>query len=132
MDVTGIFATAFRAQLDLRSGDLLYADAGHGLTLIVAPDGSYRQLRGKGLPLGVGGPGSWQTCATTLGLDEVLVSFTDGVLDLYDGTLKAFDDVADLVTRHPDPSAVAGAFRAIARTGGQDDDITVVAVRRVG
>ena len=131
LDVTGIFATAFRARLDLQSGELLYADAGHGLTLVVAPDGGYRQLRGKGLPLGLGGPGSWQTSTTTLETGDVLVSFTDGVLDLYDGTLRALDDVADLVARHPDPSLLAGAFRALATTNEQDDDITIVALRRV-
>ncbi|MET1064386.1 MAG: SpoIIE family protein phosphatase [Arthrobacter sp.] len=131
LDVTGIFATAFRARLDVRNGELLYADAGHGLTLVVAPDGSYRRLRGKGLPLGLGGRGSWQTSATTLDQGDVLVSFTDGVLDLYGGTLKALDDVAELVTRHPAPSALADAFRALAPTGEQDDDISVVALRRV-
>ncbi|MET1065101.1 MAG: PP2C family protein-serine/threonine phosphatase, partial [Arthrobacter sp.] len=131
LDVTGTFATAFRARLDIRSGQLLYADAGHGLTLVVAPDGSYRQLRSKGLPIGLGGPGCWQTSATTVGQGDVLVSFTDGVLDLYGGTLKALDDVAELVTRHPAPSELADAFRALATTGEQDDDITVVALRRV-
>ncbi|MDQ0849927.1 sigma-B regulation protein RsbU (phosphoserine phosphatase) [Arthrobacter sp. B3I9] len=131
LNVTGIFATAFQAQLDLQTGELLYADAGHGLTLVVAPDGSYRQLRAKGLPLGLGGPGSWQTGATTLNQGDVLVSFTDGVLDLYDGTLKALDEVAELVSRHPAPSALTSAFRALAQTGEQDDDITVVALRRV-
>ncbi|MET1089728.1 MAG: SpoIIE family protein phosphatase, partial [Arthrobacter sp.] len=129
LDVTGIFATAFRARLDVRTGELLYADAGHGLTLVVAPDGSYRQLRGKGLPLGLGGPGSWQTSATTLDRGAVLVSFTDGVLDLYDGTLKALDHVAELVARHRAPSELTGAFRALAATSKQDDDITVVVLR---
>jgi sigma-B regulation protein RsbU (phosphoserine phosphatase) len=131
LDVTGVFATAFRARLDVRTGHLLYADAGHGLTLVVAPDGSYRQLRGKGLPLGLGGPGSWQTSTTSLDQGDVLVSFTDGVLDLYGGTLEALDDVAELVTRHPAPSELADAFRALAPTGEQDDDITIVALRRV-
>jgi hypothetical protein len=131
LDVTGIFATAFQARLDLQTGELLYADAGHGLTLVVAPDGSYRQLRGNGLPLGLGGPGSWQTGATTLSQGDVLVSFTDGVLDLYGGTLGALDDVAELVAQHPVPSALTSAFRALAPTGEQDDDITVVALRRV-
>ncbi|MDQ0850611.1 serine phosphatase RsbU (regulator of sigma subunit) [Arthrobacter sp. B3I9] len=60
----------------------------------------------------------------------MLVSFTDGILDLYDGTLKALDDVADMVARHPAPSALAAASRALAPTGEQDDDITVVALRR--
>jgi sigma-B regulation protein RsbU (phosphoserine phosphatase) len=85
----------------------------------------------RGLPLGLGGPGSWQTNTATLDQGDVLVSFTDGVLDLYDGTLTALDDVAELVSRHPAPSALADAFRALAPTGEQDDDITIVALRRV-
>ncbi|GGI80474.1 hypothetical protein [Pseudarthrobacter scleromae] len=34
----------------MRTGGLLYADAGHGLALVVAPDGSYRPMQGKRLP----------------------------------------------------------------------------------
>jgi serine phosphatase RsbU (regulator of sigma subunit) len=131
LDVTGIFATAFRARVDLESGDLRYADAGHGLSLIVASDGSHRQLRGGGLPLGLGGPGSWQTETTSLHPGEILVSFTDGVLDLYGGTLDALADVAELVWLHPEPTGLIRAFSTLAPAGKREDDITVIALRRV-
>ena len=129
MDATGVFATAFRARLNLKTGELQYADAGHGLSLIVQTDGQYRQLHSPGLPLGLGGPGSWQTCTSTLHPGEMLVSFTDGVLDLYDGTLAALGKVAKLATQNPHPAALTDALRTLAPAKNRDDDITVIAIR---
>lgn len=131
LDATGVFATGFRCRLNLKTGELRYADAGHGLSLIVSPDGEYRQLRSPGLPLGLGGPGSWQANETKLQPGQVLVSFTDGVLDLYDGTLAALDEVAELVRQHPHPSTLIEALRRLAPVKKRDDDITVIALRRV-
>ena len=129
LEQTSTFATAFLATLDLATGELQYADAGHGLTMIVAPDGSYRRLPSGGLPLGIGEPGSWATSATALRPGETLVSFTDGVLDLYGGTLAALDEVAAVVTG-TDPSAVIKCLRALRARSGADDDLTAIVVRR--
>ncbi len=130
LDVTGIFATMFRARLDLASGHLAYADAGHGLTIIVKPDGSYRQLRAQGLPLGLGSAGCWETGTAALAPDEVLLSFTDGLLDLYCGTLNALADIAGLVRLHPGPAALMDALRSLLPEGSRSDDTTVIALRR--
>lgn len=129
LERTSTFATAFLATLDLATGQLLYADAGHGLTMIVSPDGSYRRLHGSGLPLGIGEPGSWTTSATALGPGDTLASFTDGVLDLYGGTLAALNELAHVITA-ADPSAVTEVLRTLQAGTGPADDLTAIIVRR--
>ncbi|MBT2551282.1 SpoIIE family protein phosphatase [Arthrobacter sp. ISL-65] len=83
LDVTGILATAIQATIHTGSGEITYADAGHGLSLIVDPDGNYTRLPAGGLPLGVGEPKSWPATPARLVPGHTLICFTDGLLDLY-------------------------------------------------
>ncbi|MET1089392.1 MAG: GAF domain-containing SpoIIE family protein phosphatase [Arthrobacter sp.] len=129
LDRTSTFATAFLATLETATGNLQYADAGHGLTMIVSPDGSHRRLHGNGLPLGFGEPGSWATSTTTLGPGDTLASFTDGVLDLYGGTLAALGELAAILT-DTDPSGVIQTLRSRHARAESDDDLTAILVRR--
>ncbi|BCW70956.1 GAF domain-containing SpoIIE family protein phosphatase [Arthrobacter sp. NicSoilB8] len=129
LDRTSTFATAFLGTLDTVTGQLQYADAGHGLTMIVSPDGSHRRLHGSGLPLGIGEPGSWTTCRTVMGPGDTLASFTDGVLDLYGGTLTALDKLADLI-RDTHPSDVTKALRDLHVRTALEDDLTAILLRR--
>jgi hypothetical protein len=129
LDRTSTFATAFLATLDTVTGQLRYADAGHGLTIIVSPDGSHRRLHSSGLPLGIGEPGSWTTSTTLLGPGDTLASFTDGVLDLHGGTLAALDELAEII-RNRHPSDVIETLRDLHAATEPDDDLTTVLVRR--
>ncbi|MET1063776.1 MAG: SpoIIE family protein phosphatase [Arthrobacter sp.] len=126
---TGTFATAFLARLDPVSGSVEYVDAGHGLTIIIARDGSYRRLHGYGLPIGIGEPGSWESQKASLEVGETLLTFTDGLLDLYDGTLAALDNIAALV-RSKSPGEAVAVLQTLVRNGKQDDDVTAVIVAR--
>ncbi|WP_211879730.1 PP2C family protein-serine/threonine phosphatase [Pseudarthrobacter albicanus] len=130
LESTATFATAFLARLELATGRLEYADAGHGLSIIVAADGSYRRLHGHGLPLGIGEPGSWHTEHAVLAPGETLASFTDGLLDLYDGTLAALDDVAALI-RHCNPAGITTLLQDLHRGTQPDDDVTAIFLTRL-
>ena len=130
LEQTATFATAFLATLDTISGTLRYADAGHGLSLIVSPDGSHRRLQGSGLPLGLGGSGSWQTCTDVLLPGQTLVSFTDGVLDLFDGTLEALGEVAGAIAGMV-PSEAVEALRDLHAGSVPDDDLSAIFIRRL-
>lgn len=128
LERTSTFATAFLASVDTSSGTLRYADAGHGLSLILSPDGSHRRLHGNGLPLGLGG--SWQTCTDVLLPGQTLASFTDGVLDLYDGSLEALDELA-LALKGLDPAQAVEALRVLHAGTDPEDDLSAVFVRRL-
>lgn len=130
LERTATFATAFLATLDRGTGTLSYADAGHGLSMIVSPDGSYTRLHAHGLPLGLGEPGSWVTSTAVLRPGDTLASFTDGVLDLYDGTLAALDEVAALIAG-AEPAAVLKEIGHLNDQGVPDDDLSAGLVRRL-
>ncbi|MBD8729296.1 SpoIIE family protein phosphatase [Frigoribacterium sp. CFBP 13707] len=125
-----VFTTLFHARL---RGDVLHwADAGHGLTVVVREDGGAERLSTPDLPigLGLGLHDAWETRTTALCPGDLVVCFSDGVLDLFGGGLDSVEHVAALARRDPRPSAVVDALADLARELGHDDDVTVVALRR--
>ena len=60
----------------------------------------------------------------------MIVSCSDGVLDLFDGTANALDRIARLVAAERSPAAVIQAVAALVQDTALPDDITVVAARR--
>jgi len=61
---------------------------------------------------------------------DMLVSFSDGVLDLYDGTLGVMDEVAALARTAKTPRSLVEMIERVARRDGAPDDVTVIAVQR--
>jgi serine phosphatase RsbU (regulator of sigma subunit) len=125
----GVFVTAFHARLDMDSGDLSYVDAGHGLSIIARADGSSERLRSNAPPLGVDPDTEWPLQTTSLGPGDTLIVVSDGVLDLYDGSLRSLDNLVALAMLSTDPWEVIEAIRARAR-GTSSDDVTMLIVRR--
>jgi len=128
---SGLFATAFHAHLDPASGTVSYADAGHGLTLVVRADGVWERLDALGLPLGVTDEASRALGETHLEPGDLLVTFSDGVLDLFDGSLRCVPLIAGELLDCPSADeAVQRLLRLAAVADPRPDDITVVALRR--
>jgi hypothetical protein len=128
---SGLFATAFHARLEPASGRVTYADAGHGLTLVVRADGGWERLDALGLPLGVADEAFRELGETHLGPGDLLVTFSDGVLDLFDGSLRSVPLIAGELFDSPTAEeAVQRVLRLAAVATGRPDDITVVALLR--
>jgi sigma-B regulation protein RsbU (phosphoserine phosphatase) len=128
--LAGIFATLFHARVEVSTGIVEYADAGHGLTLIVRADGGVERLETSGFPLGLLPRGTWDVRSTMLQEGDMLVSFTDGVLGLFDGTLKSLDKVVDLARSSKDARDVVDRVVALNRRKRGGDDVTIVAMSR--
>lgn len=129
----GVFATAFHAALDAATGELRYADAGHGLTVLVRADGAAERLPATGLPLGVLDEASREQRTVHLAPGDLLLTFSDGLLDLVDGTLAGVEPVVAAVREAGSAdAAVEAVLRLAAAAVERPDDITVVAVRRAG
>lgn len=129
LDATETFATFLHCRVDGSTGRFAYADGGHGLTLVLRADGSHETLPALGLPLGVVPDATWTTAAGELRPGDRLLAFTDGALDLFDGTL---DSVAPLVELVRDAADAAETVRRIADAAAATrvgDDVTAICVR---
>jgi sigma-B regulation protein RsbU (phosphoserine phosphatase) len=121
----------FTANVLAESGEVLYADAGHGLALICAADGTVTQLESQGLPLGILVDSEWVDKTEQLHIGDTFVIFSDGVLDLFDGTLAAIDEVALMTKSAPTCEALIDQIFDLADSESLDDDISVVVIRRL-
>ncbi|MFL0359122.1 PP2C family protein-serine/threonine phosphatase [Curtobacterium flaccumfaciens] len=123
------FTTLFHARIS-DDGSLQWADAGHGLSFVLRADGHVDRLRSGDMPLGLGIREEWATTQGALEPGDLLVSFSDGVLDLYDGLDETIEAVAAIARAGRDPHAVVLALSARADEVPHDDDVTVIAIRR--
>jgi sigma-B regulation protein RsbU (phosphoserine phosphatase) len=122
------FTTLFHARL---SGNVLrWADAGHGLTVVLRDNGSVERLSTTNLPVGIGIEDTWLTKETHLEPGDLIVVFSDGVLDLFGGGLDTFDHIVQLAQKDLRPSVIVTALSELARSTEHEDDVTVVAIRR--
>jgi serine phosphatase RsbU (regulator of sigma subunit) len=71
----------------------------------------------------------WREHRVTLSPGDTLVSVSDGVLDLYDGTLSALTEVEELVRRSTSAQQIVDSLLELAGSIAPDD-VTVVVVRR--
>jgi DNA-binding response OmpR family regulator len=131
LEKTGTFVTVFHARLQGSTGQLSYADAGHGMTLLVHPDGRFERLGSEGMPLGVDRDSEWCEKTATVEPGDWVVSFSDGLFDLLGGTSAAFTDIATLVSTSTTPAEAVDRIRAVAATEVLIDDVTVVVLHRL-
>jgi sigma-B regulation protein RsbU (phosphoserine phosphatase) len=124
------FATLFHARLRAEDGRIRFSDAGHGLTLLIRADKSWEKLASRELPVGLLPGTTWHSFEVHLNPGDMIVSFSDGVLDLYDGTLTAIDEIALLATAATSATDIVNAVQMLAAKTNNPDDVTILAVRR--
>ena len=128
--LAGTFATVVLARVEYETGIVDYADAGHGLTIIVRADRGIERLESTGFPLGLLISGAWEVRSSMLEPGDTLLSFSDGLLNLFDGTLASLERIADLARGAEGPQALIDKVSAMNRRAKARDDLTVVAVSR--
>ncbi|WP_051305089.1 SpoIIE family protein phosphatase [Chitinilyticum litopenaei] len=137
-----MFVTAFNGVLDLHSGALRYANAGHNPPLILRADGRCEVLRSvSGPALGAFEDMDYTGYAAQLQAGEWLLLYTDGVTEAMDGEGRLYGEarlLAQFAALAPQGSA-ASLIRALMadlalHAGGTDqsDDITLLAIRYLG
>ena len=75
------FTTAFLAEIDPVTGNVVYVNAGHNAPILRNRSGGIERLDTGGVPLGILQEAVHQTGSTQLNADEWLVIFTDGVVE---------------------------------------------------
>ncbi len=135
----GMFVTALAGCLDLATGGLELANAGHNLPYVLRRDGAVDLVAARNaLALGVREDVAFPLTELVVEPGEGLFLYTDGVCDAIDTTGAAFgtsglERQLSALAREPPGSIVDGVFRAVETFAGsapQEDDITVLAIRR--
>lgn len=124
-----MFVTCFCAVID--GAEVRFANAGHPLPVLVA-EGVATPVRATGMPLGMLPGSTYDVVGIEVPQGGLLVVVSDGVAEAHgaDGAMYGFGRVADVVATADDP--VGAVVEDIDRfaVGSQEDDITIVVLRR--
>ncbi|HEY0872193.1 MAG TPA: SpoIIE family protein phosphatase [Vicinamibacterales bacterium] len=133
------FVTALVGRVDLRSGGVTLASAGHPAPLLLAGGRRARPVDDleSGIALGILEQASYAETHLRLAPGDLMLLYTDGVTEAVDGRGALFGDarLQANVSDHADlPAAeivsrLVGAVNSYAAGVPQEDDITVLALR---
>ena len=123
------FVTLFYGRLEIEERRLTYVDAGHGLGFVRRAAGSTEPLEGRNLPLGVAPDSELQESTVTLQEGDMLVLYTDGLVEAKDGTMV---DVRTLIKNGAGfknaETVVESLIEATRRYRSGDDDASILAL----
>jgi len=131
-----MFVTCLYAILDLASGRLQYANAGHDLPYRRTDRGAI-ELRATGMPLGLMPGMYYEEKETTLAAGETVLFYSDGLVEAHnpERVMFSFPRLMGLVGKHPGGVALIDFLQhALADFTGpdweQEDDVTLVILQR--
>ncbi|MBP1659112.1 MAG: Serine phosphatase RsbU, regulator of sigma subunit [Candidatus Aminicenantes bacterium] len=132
------FVTFFFGEVDRRTFELRYVNAGHNPPFILGPDGTRRDLESSGFPLGMFAGSTYRTGTISLEPGDLAVLYTDGISEGRNAQGEDYSDVrlAALVRESRRLGAAEICFKVLADVqdyacGTQPcDDITLVIVKR--
>jgi serine phosphatase RsbU (regulator of sigma subunit)/anti-sigma regulatory factor (Ser/Thr protein kinase) len=133
-----MFVTCLYGVLELDTGRLVFANAGHNLPM-VASAGAVTELMARGMPLGLMSGMTYEETEAVLDPGAHLLLYSDGVTEAHDADREMFGGdrlasvMAEAGVRRGDALlrtliAALGAF--VAPGAEQEDDITLVSIRR--
>jgi sigma-B regulation protein RsbU (phosphoserine phosphatase) len=136
---TALFITALVGRLDVRTGHMAIANAGHEPPLLIPADGSpISAIEGAGRMLGVSSPLDLLEIEVDLAPGDRFVLYTDGVTDAMTTSGERFGKDRMLATiegarrgsAHDIVAALSGAVSGFCKGVVPADDVTIVAVGR--
>jgi sigma-B regulation protein RsbU (phosphoserine phosphatase) len=136
-----MFVTLFLALLNVRTGELSYASAGHNPPVLLPAGGAPRWLTLPREPVAGAMPGvAYTTSAITLDPGDMLFLYTDGVSEAMNARNDIYSDERLIAELAADGQGSAADLvhrvkaRVAAFTGGaeQSDDITMLAFKYAG
>ncbi|NQT79660.1 MAG: SpoIIE family protein phosphatase [Candidatus Aminicenantes bacterium] len=133
------FITFFYSELNNKTGEFKYINAGHNPPLVIDKKGKIQRLESCGLCLGMFPSTSYEASKVTLDVGDNAILFTDGITESRNKDNKEFDEerLIKLIQKHSKLSAkkllekineevdsfISGAERM--------DDMTIVIIQRV-
>ncbi len=132
-----MFVTCLYAILDLESGNLVYANAGHDLPHRRHKDG-IEELRATGMPLGLIPEMNYEQKETTLQPGDSILFYSDGLVEAHNSNREmfGFERLKELIACHPGGSSlIEFMLEKLAEFTGleweQEDDVTFVSLERI-
>jgi len=131
------FTTAFFGELDPETRVLSYIRAGHDTPFIRRASGSFERLETGDLPLGIDAGARFNCGTVTMGPRDLLVIFTDGLIEAVNDADQEFGDARVLSVLKSSDAASAqatlknllSAVDAFVGHTRQHDDITCLLLR---
>jgi phosphoserine phosphatase RsbU/P len=131
------FTTAFLAEFNPLTRQLTFVNAGHNWPILRRASGRIDRLETGGLPLGLMRSARYQSETITLGTGDLLLIFTDGLVEAEDRQEEQYGEVRmlDILNRHSSrPAAeVLGNLMTSADSfvgaAPQHDDITCLVLQ---
>jgi sigma-B regulation protein RsbU (phosphoserine phosphatase) len=133
------FATMFFAEYRDQTRELRYINCGHPAALLVRAGGKVEQLEATALPIGIFTSWTCEEKTVTLAPGDLLVAFSDGVLEAGVERGEEFGEARLIAALHearaselePLLDAVIGEVLRFS-PDVQSDDVTLVALRAIG
>jgi PAS domain S-box-containing protein len=135
-----MFLTAFFGIIDTKTGEVTYTNAGHNPPYVLSPDGDIKSLAEiHGPMIGVMEGIDYDEAEITLGVDDKLMLYTDGVTEAFNATGEAFGDERLSEKLHRSGhlgtkylvDALVQEVDDFAGNAEQSDDITLFCLRHV-
>ncbi|MFL7807077.1 MAG: PP2C family protein-serine/threonine phosphatase, partial [Anaerolineae bacterium] len=134
----GMFVTAAYVVLDLESGKLIYANAGHCLPLLHSTGSQLRRLPKGGMALGVVAGLDFEEHSAQLAPGDRLVLYSDGVTEAMSpqGDLYGEGRLGQILESHTDGSAqsvldaILASVHEFTHNAPPADDLTLLVLRR--
>ena len=135
----GLFITVAYAVLSLETGQVIFANAGHNLPLLIWQDRQLEILQTTGMALGVLEGIHIADLNTDLNQDDCLIFYTDGITEAFspDGEmfgeqrLREFILSGECKTAQQQLQAIDQAVQDFIGDLPYSDDITILTVRRI-
>ncbi len=132
------FTTAFLAEIDVSTRDMVYTSAGHNPPLLRRADAAVERLEAGGLPFGIERHQQYERGSTRLAPGDLLVIYTDGLVEAINEKDEQFEERRLLDVIRATPSAenaaatlarLTSAVDAFVGQARQHDDLTCLIVR---
>ncbi len=133
-----LFVTMFCGVLDIRTGELLYSNAGHNPPVLLRADGRAEWMTlPEGIVLGVMPEAVFTTSKIQLLPEDLLITYTDGVTEAFDPNQELYSEerlmrvISTCKAKSPSEAiqCIMDSVEAFAAGYPQSDDITMLALK---
>lgn len=131
-----MFITCLYGILDTISGGFVFANAGHNLPYVRTASG-VDELRARGMPLGLLPDMNYEVKSARVDLGETMLLTSDGIVEAHSasGEMFGFERLQKLVGEHDGSELISAILEELGRFtpagGDQEDDVTMVTIRRL-